>query len=104
MRREARLAYEDAKKVAEIGLVVTHPIRLGLALNYSIFLYEVLANPEEARNGCEQKDCDTAGHKQSRYDEIANEMKSTLVKVGRKKDFVEKDFGEKTSPSSFSAC
>merc|ERR1712129_165495 len=45
---KARLAYEDAKKVAEKGLVVTHPIRLGLALNYSVFLYEVLSNPDEA--------------------------------------------------------
>merc|ERR1719343_1434813 len=32
---KARLAYEDASKVAESDLVVTHPIRLGLALNYS---------------------------------------------------------------------
>merc|ERR1711979_175233 len=44
----ARLAYEDASKVAEKDLVVTHPIRLGLALNYSVFQYEVLSNPEEA--------------------------------------------------------
>merc|ERR1711897_62430 len=44
----ARLAYEDASKVAEKDLVVTHPIRLGLALNYSVFLYEVLQNPDEA--------------------------------------------------------
>jgi 14-3-3 protein epsilon len=44
----ARLAYEDAQKVAEKGLAVTHPIRLGLALNYSVFLYEVLSNPDEA--------------------------------------------------------
>merc|ERR1719361_525285 len=32
-------------------------------------------------------DCDTAGYKQARYDEIANEMKSMLVKVGWKKGF-----------------
>jgi elongation factor 1-alpha len=36
-------------------------------------------------------DCDTAGYKQARYDEIANEMRSMLVKVGWKKDFVEKN-------------
>merc|ERR1711881_452097 len=40
--------------------------------------------------GVNKMDCDIAGYKQARYDEIANEMKSTLVKVGWKKDFVEK--------------
>merc|ERR1712087_1078913 len=44
----ARLAYEEAAKVAEKDLAVTHPIRLGLALNYSVFQYEVLQNPDEA--------------------------------------------------------
>jgi len=44
----ARLAYEDAAKVAEKDLAVTHPIRLGLALNFSVFQYEVLENPDEA--------------------------------------------------------
>merc|ERR1712138_88208 len=41
-------AYEDAKGVAEKDLAVTHPIRLGLALNFSVFQYEVLGNPDEA--------------------------------------------------------
>merc|ERR1719222_205538 len=44
----AKLAYEEAQKVAEKDLPVTHPIRLGLALNFSVFQYEVLQNPEEA--------------------------------------------------------
>merc|ERR1712027_274033 len=44
----ARQAYEEAHKVAEKDLAVTHPIRLGLALNYSVFQYEVLNNPDEA--------------------------------------------------------
>jgi len=44
----ARQSYEEAAKVAEKDLAVTHPIRLGLALNYSVFLYEVLQNPDEA--------------------------------------------------------
>merc|ERR1712087_750461 len=43
----AKLAYEEAQKVAEKDLVVTHPIRLGLALNFSVFQYEVLQNPDE---------------------------------------------------------
>merc|ERR1711972_1277935 len=44
----ARAAYEEAHTVACKGLAVTHPIRLGLALNYSVFQYEVLSNPDEA--------------------------------------------------------
>merc|ERR1712023_518562 len=44
----ARAAYADAAAVAEKDLAVTHPIRLGLALNYSVFQYEVLGQPEEA--------------------------------------------------------
>ncbi|CAL1146275.1 unnamed protein product [Cladocopium goreaui] len=40
--------------------------------------------------GVNKMDCDTAGYKQARYDEVANEMKSMLVKVGWKKDFIEK--------------
>jgi len=44
----ARLAYAEAAAVAEKELAVTHPIRLGLALNYSVFQYEVLNQPDEA--------------------------------------------------------
>jgi len=40
--------------------------------------------------GCNKMDCDTAGYKQARYEEVSNEMKSMLVKVGWKKDMVEK--------------
>jgi len=46
--KSAEDAYADAEKVAEKDLPVTHPIRLGLALNYSVFLYEVLSKPDEA--------------------------------------------------------
>merc|ERR1712224_869256 len=45
---DARKAYKDATEEAAASLPVTHPIRLGLALNYSVFQYEVLSNPDEA--------------------------------------------------------
>jgi len=44
----AREAYEQATINAAKDLAVTHPIRLGLALNYSVFMYEVLGKPDDA--------------------------------------------------------
>jgi 14-3-3 protein epsilon len=44
----ARVAYQEATDVAAKDLAVTHPSRLGLALNYSVFQYEVLGNPDDA--------------------------------------------------------
>ncbi|CAE7539788.1 ABCB1 [Symbiodinium natans] len=45
---KARQAYQEAEDVAKKDLAVTHPIRLGLALNYSVFMYEVLQLPDDA--------------------------------------------------------
>ena len=47
-KNEANKAYKDAKEAAEACLAPTHPIRLGLALNYSVFLYEVQTKASEA--------------------------------------------------------
>ncbi|XP_027061305.1 14-3-3 protein 9 [Coffea eugenioides] len=41
-------AYEAATSAAESGLPPTHPIRLGLALNFSVFYYEIMNSPERA--------------------------------------------------------
>jgi len=40
--------------------------------------------------GVNKMDSDVAGYKKERFDEIANEMRNMLPKVGYKKDFVEK--------------
>eukprot|EP00344_Euplotes_crassus_P007553 CAMPEP_0197007644 /NCGR_PEP_ID=MMETSP1380-20130617/41657_1 /TAXON_ID=5936 /ORGANISM="Euplotes crassus, Strain CT5" /LENGTH=242 /DNA_ID=CAMNT_0042427857 /DNA_START=10 /DNA_END=738 /DNA_ORIENTATION=+ len=40
--------YKSASAVAEQELSPTNPIRLGLALNFSVFYYEVMNSPEQA--------------------------------------------------------
>ncbi|EOD12348.1 hypothetical protein EMIHUDRAFT_69971 [Emiliania huxleyi CCMP1516] len=47
----AEASYRAASKVAQTGLAPTHPVRLGLALNYAVFLYEV---PQHSTEACER--------------------------------------------------
>lgn len=46
--------YQSASTTAEANLPPTNPIRLGLALNFSVFYYEVLNSPERACNLAKQ--------------------------------------------------
>ncbi|CAM9186627.1 unnamed protein product [Chrysoparadoxa australica] len=51
---DALEAYQAASELANQDLPPTHPIRLGLALNFSVFYYEILNSPDRACNLAKQ--------------------------------------------------
>merc|ERR1712108_108969 len=57
------VAYKAASDIAMTELPTTHPIRLGLALNFSVFYYEILLAPDRA--------CDLA---KSAFDEAIGDL------------------------------
>merc|ERR1712152_6883 len=45
---DSQQAYQDAFEISKSKMQPTHPIRLGLALNFSVFYYEILNSPDRA--------------------------------------------------------
>merc|ERR1712145_26251 len=45
---DSQKAYQDAYDISKSKMQPTHPIRLGLALNFSVFYYEILNSPDRA--------------------------------------------------------
>merc|ERR1711909_167929 len=44
----SKRSYQEAFDIAKSKMQPTHPIRLGLALNFSVFYYEILNSPDRA--------------------------------------------------------
>jgi len=45
---DSQKAYQDAFDISKSAMQPTHPIRLGLALNFSVFYYEIMNSPDKA--------------------------------------------------------
>merc|ERR1712222_268586 len=45
---DSQKAYQDAFEISKSKMQPPHPIRLGLALNFSVFYYEILNSPDKA--------------------------------------------------------
>mmetsp|Transcript_259 Transcript_259/g.732 ORF Transcript_259/g.732 Transcript_259/m.732 type:complete len:240 (+) Transcript_259:83-802(+) len=65
VKNNSQESYKAAKSVADSELAPTHPIRLGLALNYSVFMFEVM--------GAESQACELA---KNAFDEAIAELDS----------------------------
>lgn len=46
--QKCKAAYQEAESLAETSLPTYHPLRLGLSLNYAVFVYEILGETAEA--------------------------------------------------------
>ena len=68
-------AYEDATKVAS-DLTTAHPLRLGLALNFSVFHFEVMSDPEKAcemaKTAYDEGLAEAEGLSEDQYQESSN--------------------------------
>lgn len=54
---DSQKSYQEAFDIAKAEMQPTHPIRLGLALNFSVFFYEILNSPDKACQLAKQVHC-----------------------------------------------
>jgi len=54
LAEESEQAYKNGFQIAQDQMSVTHPIRLGLVLNFSVFYYEILNQIDVARRLAKQ--------------------------------------------------
>ncbi|KAH0460481.1 hypothetical protein IEQ34_011144 [Dendrobium chrysotoxum] len=71
-------SYKAAQDIAAAELPPTHPIRLGLALNFSVFYYEILNSPDRACNMAKQIRVLMAGKKIEVLEEEIRQLKDEI--------------------------
>merc|ERR1712010_215137 len=76
-KQAALKAYEDANNKATEDLPTTNPIRLGLALNFSVFYYEICEEREKATQLAKQAFDDAIDHLDTLSEEAYKD--STLI-------------------------
>ena len=76
--KESMKAYQEAHKIAQENLPVTHPVRLGLALNFSVFYYETLNDAEKATQLANQTFDDAIHELETLSDEDSRESRLIL--------------------------
>ena len=76
-QKQSSSSYSEAMNVAKESLDPTHPIRLGLALNNSVFYYEILGMGDEACAMAKQAFDDAIGGLDNVADEYYKD--STLI-------------------------
>jgi len=69
---DSQKAYSEAFDIAKAQMQPTHPIRLGLALNFSVFYYEILNSPEKACQLAKQAFDDAIAEFHSSYVYVAS--------------------------------
>ncbi|KAH0799246.1 14-3-3 protein [Histomonas meleagridis] len=72
---ECKDAYDQVVELTKTSLPVYHPLRLELFLNFSVFTYEVLGDPVEARNLAISARSDA----ESGLDQLSNESKEEAI-------------------------
>ncbi|KAM3173363.1 hypothetical protein ACTXT7_012654 [Hymenolepis weldensis] len=96
-------AYKTATDIGTAELQPTHPIRLGLALNFSVFYYEIMNKPQQACNIAKQAFDDAIAELDTLNEESYKD--STLIMQLLRDNLtlwrsdVELEEGEKDSPA-----
>ena len=84
----AHESYKQATEIAQTDLAPTHPIRLGLALNFSVFYYEILNSPDRACHLAKQAfddaiaELDTLSEESYKDSTVRFNLISSHVKLG----------------------